>query len=81
MARIIVEMVSFNKEQACGGENPNIVTVVMVRNKVDIQGAVEWTNQYHTEVQARFMDTYESKIPKFGERGKHGACAVCRLDR
>ena len=60
-------MISYNKEQACGGANHNIITVVMCHNKTDIQGAMDWTYQYYKEVQAKFMNIYENKIPKFGE--------------
>jgi hypothetical protein len=60
-------MISYNKEQACGKETHNIVTVVMLHNKTDIQGAMDWTYQYHKEIQGKFMDIYENKIPKFGE--------------
>ena len=60
-------MISYNKEQACGGETHNIITIAMCHNKTDIQGAMDWAYQYHKEVQAEFMDIYESKIPKFGE--------------
>jgi hypothetical protein len=60
-------MISYNKEQACGDANHNIITVVMCHNKTNIQGAMDWTYQYHKEVQAKFMDIYENKIPKFGE--------------
>jgi len=59
-------MISYNKEQACG-DNHNIVAIVMHHNKTDIQGAIDWVHQYHKEVQAKFMDIYENKIPKFGE--------------
>ena len=59
-------MISYNMEQA-RGDNHNIVTIVMHQNKTDIQGAMDWVYQYHKEVQAKFMDIYENKIPKFGE--------------
>ena len=57
---------SYNIEQA-RGDSHNIVTIVMHHNRTDIQGAMDWTYQYHKEVQAKFMDIYENKIPKFGE--------------
>jgi len=59
-------MISYNAEQARGG-NHNIVAIVMHHNKTDVQGAMDWVYQYHKEVQAKFMDVYENKIPKFGE--------------
>ena len=60
-------MISYNKEQACDGANHNIITIAMCHNKTDIQGAMDWTYQYHKEVQAKFMDIYKNMIPKFGE--------------
>ncbi len=39
----------------------------MHHNKTDIQGATNWVNDYHKELEAKFMDLYENKIPKFGE--------------
>ena len=59
-------MISYNIEQA-RGDNHNMVAIVMHHNKTDIQGAMDWVYQYHKEVQAKFMDIYENKIPKFGE--------------
>lgn len=57
---------SYNVEQAVG-DNHNIISIVMHHNNVDIQEAMDWVYQYHKGVQAKFMDTYENKIPKFGE--------------
>ena len=60
-------MVSYNKEQACGDDNHSIITILMHYHETDIQGAMDWVYKYHKELQARFMDIYENKIPKFGE--------------
>ena len=60
-------LILYNIEQARGDKH-NIITVVMHNNKIDIQGAMDWAYQYHKEVQAEFMDIYENRIPKFGER-------------
>ena len=53
-------------EQARGDDSHNIITVVMHQHKTDIQGAMNWVHDYHQELQARFMDFYKKKIPKFG---------------
>ena len=39
----------------------------MHQHKTDIKGAMNWVHDYHKEVEAKFMDLYENKIPKFGE--------------
>ena len=38
----------------------------MHHNKTDIQGAMSWVYGYHKELEAKFMDLYENKVPKFG---------------
>jgi len=54
-------------EQARGDDNHNIITIIMHHNKTDVQGAMDWVYNYHKELEAKFMDIYENKIPKFGE--------------
>jgi len=54
-------------EQARGDDGHNIVTIIMHQHKTDIQGAMNWVHDYHKEVEAKFMDLLENKIPKFGE--------------
>ncbi|KAI9457970.1 terpenoid synthase [Lactarius psammicola] len=61
------DIVSYNVEQARGDDGHNIVTIVMHQHKTDIQGAMNWVYDYHKELEAKFMDLYENKIPKFGE--------------
>jgi len=61
------DIASYNKEQARGDDDHNIVTIVMHHNKTDIQGAIDWVHNYHKELEAKFMDIYENKISKFGE--------------
>ncbi|KAH9006423.1 terpenoid synthase [Lactarius hatsudake] len=61
------DIASYNLEQARGDDNHNMITIVMHNNKTDIQGAMNWVYDYHKELEARFMDLYENKIPKFGE--------------
>jgi hypothetical protein len=39
----------------------------MHQHKTDIQGAMNWVYEYHKELEAKFMNLYENKIPKFGE--------------
>jgi hypothetical protein len=54
-------------EQARGDDAHNIVTIVMHEQNIDIQGAMYWVYEYHKELEAKFLDIYENKIPKFGE--------------
>jgi hypothetical protein len=54
-------------EQARGNDTHNIITIVMHQEKTDIQGAMNWVHDYNKEVEAKFMDLYENKMPKFGE--------------
>jgi len=61
------DIASYNLEQARGDDNHNIITIVMHHNKTDVQGAMDWVYNYHKELEAKFMDIYENKIPKFGE--------------
>lgn len=61
------DIASYNLEQARGDDNHNIITIVMHHNKTDIQGAMDWVYNYHKELEAKWMDIYENKIPKFGE--------------
>ena len=39
----------------------------MHQHKTDIQGAMNWVHDCHKELEAKFMDLYENKIPRFGE--------------
>jgi hypothetical protein len=39
----------------------------MHQHKIDIQGAMNWVYEYHKELEAKFMNLYENKFPKFGE--------------
>ncbi|KAH8981015.1 terpenoid synthase [Lactarius akahatsu] len=61
------DIASYNVEQARGDDGHNIVTIIMHQHKTDIQGAMNWVDDRHKELEAKFMDLYENKIPKFGE--------------
>ena len=54
-------------EQARGDDGHNIITVIMHQYKTDIHGAMNWVYDYHKELETKFMELYENKIPKFGE--------------
>ncbi|KAI9430162.1 hypothetical protein H4582DRAFT_2019362 [Lactarius indigo] len=40
----------------------------MHHNKTDIQGAMNWVHDYHKELEAKFMDLYENKMPNLESR-------------
>ncbi|KAI9453186.1 terpenoid synthase [Russula earlei] len=63
----VEDIASYNLEQARGDDNHNMITIVMHHNKTDVQGAMDWVYNYHKELEAKFMDIYENKIPRFGE--------------
>ncbi|KAI0292682.1 terpenoid synthase [Multifurca ochricompacta] len=67
MIFLVNDMASYNKEQAWGDGHYNIITIVMNQNKTEIQGAMNWVSEHHKELEEKFMDIYENKIPKFGE--------------
>ncbi|KAF8269054.1 isoprenoid synthase domain-containing protein [Lactarius quietus] len=39
----------------------------MLSYNTDIKGAMNWVSNYHKELESKFMDLYETKIPKFGK--------------
>jgi hypothetical protein len=58
-------MISYNKEQAAGNEDHNIISTVMSELGFDISGAMAWATHYHAEVQKRFFDGL-AKVPSWG---------------
>jgi hypothetical protein len=58
-------MVSYNREQATGDENHNLITVVMLERSLDLSSAMSWAACYHSEVQKKFIDTL-AKVPSWG---------------
>ncbi|KAI0026900.1 isoprenoid synthase domain-containing protein [Vararia minispora EC-137] len=63
------DIMSYNVEQSRGDdEHNNIVTVVMHHYRTDIQGAMDWVQQYYAaKLEARFVHLYENELPTFGE--------------
>lgn len=59
------DMISYNREQATGDENHNLITTVMVELGLDRSGAMVWAARYHTEVEKRFTDGL-AKVPSWG---------------
>ncbi|KAG2071990.1 terpenoid synthase [Suillus decipiens] len=59
------DMISYNKEQAAGNEDHNVVTIVMSELGLDIGSAMAWAAHYHAEVQKRYIDSY-ANVPSWG---------------
>ncbi|OAX39206.1 terpenoid synthase [Rhizopogon vinicolor AM-OR11-026] len=59
------DMASYNREQATGDENYNLITAVMLELDLDVGGAMAWAARYHAEVQTKFVDAL-TKIPSWG---------------
>ncbi|EJF60917.1 terpenoid synthase [Dichomitus squalens LYAD-421 SS1] len=59
------DLASYNKEQATGNDQHNIVTIVMHHLKLDLDATVDWAADYHKQVQRRFLDTLK-RVPSFG---------------
>ncbi|KAG1889992.1 terpenoid synthase [Suillus subluteus] len=65
IALIDNDMISYNKEQAAGNEDHNIVSTVMLELGLDRGGAMAWAANYHAEAQKRFIDGL-AKVPSWG---------------
>ena len=60
------DIVSYNREQAAGNPNQNIITVVMHQMKTDIGGAIKWVADYHRETQRKFLDGLK-RVPSWNQ--------------
>jgi len=58
-------MASYNREQATGDENHNLIAAVMLELGLDRSGAMVWAARYHAEVEKRFIDGL-AKVPSWG---------------
>ncbi|KAG1788383.1 terpenoid synthase [Suillus variegatus] len=50
------DIASYNREQATGDENHNLITAIMLELGLDRSGAMAWAARYHTQVEKRFID-------------------------
>ena len=64
-SRIPQDLASYNKEQATGDDQHNILTIVMNQFGFTLDEALKWTADYHEEVEARFLDGMK-RLPSFG---------------
>lgn len=58
------DMYSYNKEQATGEADHNLITVVMRQLGVSLEEAYAWVAAYHDDVMEEFLDLYET-LPWF----------------
>ncbi|KAI1498321.1 terpenoid synthase [Biscogniauxia marginata] len=59
------DILSYNKEQACGDDEHNLVTIAMYERNLDVQGAIDWIAKLHTKMVKRFNQLYQV-IPRWG---------------
>ncbi|KAG2136542.1 isoprenoid synthase domain-containing protein [Suillus bovinus] len=59
------DMISYNKEQAVGDEDHNMISIIMLELGLDISGAMAWAARYHAKVQKRFIDG-RANVPSWG---------------
>ncbi len=59
------DIASYNREQAMGDDQYNILTIVMYQFSCDVDSAMEWVANYHKEIETRFMAAYKS-VPSWG---------------
>ncbi|KAG1891766.1 uncharacterized protein F5891DRAFT_986576 [Suillus fuscotomentosus] len=45
------DMILYNKEQAAGNKDHNMISIIMLEVGLDISGAMAWAAHYHAEVQ------------------------------
>ncbi|KAI0041515.1 terpenoid synthase [Auriscalpium vulgare] len=60
------DLCSYNKEQANGEELHNILTIVMAELKVDLNGALDWLEKRHAELNEAIIETCNS-LPVWNE--------------
>lgn len=60
------DVLSYDKEQASGDDEHNLITIVMKEQKLDVQGAVNWAGRLHASMTKRFNELF-LEIPKYGD--------------
>ncbi|KAH7928468.1 terpenoid synthase [Leucogyrophana mollusca] len=59
------DMCSYNREQATGDENHNLITAVMRELNIDLDSAMAWAANYHVELQHKFISGLK-RVPSWG---------------
>ncbi|KAF9043781.1 terpenoid synthase [Hymenopellis radicata] len=65
MVIISNDLYSYNKEQAVGDENLNLVTIVMHQLHIDMAAALNWISDLHADIVNRFLRVW-TNIPTYG---------------
>lgn len=60
------DVLSYDKEQASGDDEHNLITIVMVAQGLDVQGAVDWAGSKHADMVKRFNKLFD-EIPSYGD--------------
>ncbi|KAF3763838.1 terpenoid synthase [Cryphonectria parasitica EP155] len=59
------DVLSFDKEQAVGDDQHNLVTIVMAEQGMDVQSAVNWAGRLHSTMTDRFNELF-SQLSRCG---------------
>ncbi|KIJ66483.1 hypothetical protein HYDPIDRAFT_86563 [Hydnomerulius pinastri MD-312] len=62
---MVIDIVSYNREQATGDENHNLITAIMQALALDRGGAMAWAAHYHSQMQTKFIMGL-STLPSWG---------------
>ena len=60
------DIVSYNLEQSRGDDSHNIVRIVMNELGADVNGAMLWVQDFHTQLEQKFHDAMAA-VPEFEE--------------
>ncbi|KAG1886765.1 terpenoid synthase [Suillus subluteus] len=66
MIALTNDIVSYNREQARGDDDHNIVTIVMHELDTDVNGAMLWVMDRSTKIEKKYFEAMAA-IPKWGE--------------
>ncbi|KAG6907098.1 hypothetical protein DXG01_010511 [Tephrocybe rancida] len=63
----LLDIASYNKEQAIGDDRHNILTIAMRQFDIDFLDAMDWVTNYHAEVEMKFLDGLK-RVPSWGPK-------------
>ncbi|KAI0023873.1 terpenoid synthase [Xylariomycetidae sp. FL0641] len=59
------DIISYNKEQASGDDEHNLITIAMQERGLSVQEAIDWTAQLHADMVRKF-NRYYRELPRWG---------------
>ncbi|VDB91864.1 unnamed protein product [Peniophora sp. CBMAI 1063] len=65
MVLLFNDIASYNIEHVRDDDSHNIVTSLMLHDGTDIQGAMDWVENHHRKLVARFLELYYHHVPKY----------------